>query len=34
MFPPGKLPAITVVGVQKLARDGLLFQVEGIAVIP
>ncbi len=34
LFPPGKLPTSTVIGVEKLARDGLLFEIEAIAVIP
>jgi len=34
LFPKDKLPASTVIGVQKLARDGLLFEIEAVAAIP
>lgn len=33
-FPRGKLPTSTLIGVQRLARDGLLFEIEAIAAIP
>jgi enamine deaminase RidA (YjgF/YER057c/UK114 family) len=32
-FPPGKPPASTLVGVAALALDGLLIEVEAVAVI-
>lgn len=32
-FPQGNLPASTLVGVQALAMDGLLIEVEAIAVV-
>lgn len=34
LFPRDKLPASTVIGAQKLARDGLLFEIEAIAAVP
>ncbi len=34
LFPKDKLPTSTVIGVQKLARDGLLFEIEAIAAVP
>lgn len=34
LFPKDKLPASTVIGAQKLARDGLLFEIEAIAAVP
>lgn len=27
LFPPGRLPTSTVLGVERLARDGLLFEI-------
>lgn len=34
LFPRDKLPTSTAIGVQKLARDGLLFEIEAIAAVP
>jgi len=34
IFPQGKLPTSTLIGVQRLARDGLLFEIEAIAAVP
>jgi len=34
LFPRDKLPASTVIGVQRLARDGLKFEIEAIAAVP
>ena len=34
LFPAGKLPTSTVLGVQRLARDGLLFEIEAVAHLP
>jgi enamine deaminase RidA (YjgF/YER057c/UK114 family) len=34
LFPKDKLPTSTAIGVQKLARDGLLFEIEAIAAVP
>jgi len=34
LFPRDKLPTSTVIGAQKLARDGLLFEIEAIAAVP
>ena len=33
-FPPGRLPASTLVPVPRLARDGLLFEITVTAVVP
>jgi enamine deaminase RidA (YjgF/YER057c/UK114 family) len=33
-FPADKLPANTLLGVSRLARDGLLFEVQADAVVP
>ena len=33
-FTDGKMPASTLIGVQSLARDELLFEIEAIAVVP
>lgn len=33
-FPGEKLPASTLIGVQSLAKDNMLFEIEAIAVIP
>jgi enamine deaminase RidA (YjgF/YER057c/UK114 family) len=33
-FPPGRRPAHTLVGVDALAAEDLLVQIEAIAVIP
>ena len=34
LFPKDRLPASTVIGAQKLARDGLLFEIEAVAAVP